>query len=95
MDPTLDVTDRERFLQELGEMSDGDSGRAVPVSEIAARLSLPQEQAILIAESLCTGLPGSAHHGLVQPARGEDFSEVILTRQGMELLDDAGIMPTS
>ena len=94
MDPTLDVTDRERFLRELGEIA-GDSGRAVPVSEIAARLSLPPDQAVLIAESLCTGLPGSAHHGLVMPAREEDFSEVVLTPEGMELLDDTDTVITA
>lgn len=87
MNPTADVTDRKRFLNELNEIADGQPSRAVPVAEIARRLQIPPEQAVLIAESLCSGLPGSAYHGLVEC--GEDFSQVSITPEGLAFLEES------
>lgn len=87
MTPTTDVTDRERFLQMLGDLSGGESGMRVPLHELAQRLNLPQEDAVLLAESLCAGMPGSAYHGLIEPCDGEDFSEVGITDEGLAFLE--------
>lgn len=89
MNPTTDVQDRTRFLQILEELSGGEPGRNVSLEEIAQRLDLPRDQAVLIAESLCSGLPGSAHHRLLQPAREDDYSEIGITQEGLEFLEEA------
>jgi hypothetical protein len=94
MDPTVDVTDRERFLQELVELSGGDTSASVPLEGIADRLRLPREQAVLIAESLCTGLPGSAFHGLIRPSEGEDYTNLRITDAGLDFLEQPSLVST-
>ena len=84
MSPTLDVTDRARFLSELYTLSEGDTERTVPLNEIAQRLNLPPDQAQMLADSICAGLPGSAHHGLVQC----EEEGIRLTQEGMEFFSD-------
>ncbi len=86
MEPTLDVKDRERFLQQMYDLTDGDTERILPTFDIAGRLGIPHDQAVLIAERLHTGMPGSANHGLLEPT-GEDYLEVRLTPAGVEFLE--------
>jgi hypothetical protein len=93
---TVNTSDRERFLSELREMSGGDTDRPVPTTEIAQRPGVPADQDGLIAESLHTGLPGSARHRLLEPGEGEDYASVSITEEGRKVLDDfsdGGVRP--
>jgi DNA-binding IclR family transcriptional regulator len=84
MAPTIDVTDRERFMTELRALTGEDPGRSAPLGEIARRLDLHPDQAQLIADSLVAGMPGSAAHGLIE-LDGE--GSVRFTPEGLEFLE--------